>query len=357
MKSLEIQSAGQCEVTSISNVFFDQYMPRANGEFVKVYLYLVRMTGAGTLPLSLCGIADRLNYTEQDVLRALRYWEAENLLALAYDEEGSLSGITVILPCPAYPVSRVSAAPGIPAGNPAGEGLPPEAPVSYPLSSSERRISPQRMRELKENDDIKELLFIAQRYLGKMLSPSEAGKLLYFYDELHFTTDLIEYLIEYCASKEHKSIRYIEKVALAWYEEGITTVKAARQSVSSYHRDYYEILKAIGQGGRHPIDAEISLMKKWIETYQFPMEIIREACTRTVMNTKQPSLKYTDGILSRWHTEGVRSAEDIARLDEAHDKDRQDTPSSKKPRTNAFNSFDQRKYSDEELEKKLLSLS
>ena len=135
MKSLEIQSSGQCEVTSISTVFFAQYMPRANGEFVKVYLYLVRMSGAGTPPLSLCGIADRLNYTEQDVLRALRYWEAENLLALAYDEEGSLSGITVILPCPAYPVSRVSAAPGIPAGNPAGEGLPPEAPVSYPLSS------------------------------------------------------------------------------------------------------------------------------------------------------------------------------------------------------------------------------
>ena len=98
-------------------------------------------------------------------------------------------------------------------------------------------------------------------------------------------------------------------------------------------------------------------MKKWIETYQFPMEIIREACTRTVLNTKQPSLKYTDGILSRWHAEGVRSAEDIKRLDEAHDKDRQDTPAPKKARSNAFNSFDQRKYSEEELEKKLLSLS
>ena len=355
MKSLNIKSAAPCEVTTISNVFFDEYMPRANGEFVKVYLYLVRMTGSGLPSVSLCGIADRLNYTEQDVLRAMRYWEAEKLLSLSYDEEGILSGVTVAGPCPARSEGSFRSAADL-SGNSAGRDMG-EPAVSYPAASSERRISPQRMRELKENDDIKELLFIAQRYLGKMLSPSEANKLLYFYDELHFTTDLIEYLIEYCASKEHKSIRYIEKVALAWYEEGITTVKAARQSVSSYHRDYYEILKAIGQGGRHPIDAEISLMKKWIETYRFSMDIIREACTRTVMNTKQPSLKYTDGILTRWHSEGVRTPEDITKLDEAHEKDRQESSSAKKAKQNSFNSFDQRKYSEDELEQKLLSLS
>ena len=195
--------------------------------------------------------------------------------------------------CPVYPAKRET-----PASHSEPESQRDIAATAgaapYPAASSDRRISAQRMNELRENDDIREFLFIAQRYLGKLLSPSEAQKLLYFYDELHFTTDLLEYLIEYCVSKDHKSIRYIEKVALAWYDEGITTVKAARQSVSSYHRDYYEILKAIGQGGRHPIDAEITLMKKWIETYSFPMEIIREACTRTVLNTKQPSLKYTD---------------------------------------------------------------
>ena len=356
MKSLEIKSSKPCEVTTISNIFFDEYMPRANGEFVKVYLYLVRMTGENAPAVSLCGIADCLHYTEQDVLRALRYWEAENLLSLSYDGDGMLSGITVKGICPLNPPARTDAP--APQAEVSSEGdISRNSAPSYPLSSSERRISPQRMRELKENDDIKELLFIAQRYLGKMLSPSEAGRLLYFYDELHFTTDLIEYLIEYCASKEHKSIRYIEKVALAWYEEGITTVKAARQSVSSYHRDYYEILKAIGQGGRHPIDAEVALMKKWIETYHFPMEIIREACTRTVMNTKQPSLKYTDSILTRWHGAGVQTTEDIARLDEAHEKDRREATGSKKNTGHAFNRFDQREYTEDELEKKLLALS
>ena len=351
MKPLSIKAALPCEVTTVSNTFLDEYMPRANGEFVKVYLYLIRMTGASAPSVTLCGIADRLNYTEQDVLRALRYWEAEKLLSLSYDEDGALSGIAVTGACLAYPARAPQT---VETTEPSPER---EMSSPYPQASSERRVTPQRMTELKENDDIKELLFIAQRYLGKMLSPSEAGKLLYFYDELHFTTDLIEYLIEYCASKDHKSIRYIEKVALAWYEDGIKTVKAARQAVSSYHRDYYEILKAIGQGGRHPIDAEIALMKKWIETYRFPMEIIREACTRTVLNTKQPSLKYTDSILTRWHAEGVRSPEDIGRLDEAHEKEKKASSAPRKNTGNAFNRFDQRVYSEEDLEDTLLTTS
>ena len=58
--------------------------------------------------------------------------------------------------------------------------------------------------------------FVAEQYLGKALSPIEINKLLYFYDELHFSTDLMEYLIEYCVSKGSHSIRYIETVALSW---------------------------------------------------------------------------------------------------------------------------------------------
>ena len=65
---------------------------RANGEFVKVYLYLLRLTYSSADAPSLCEIADKLNYTEQDVLRALRYRETERLLVLGYAEDGSLSG-------------------------------------------------------------------------------------------------------------------------------------------------------------------------------------------------------------------------------------------------------------------------
>lgn len=67
------------------------------------------------------------------------------------------------------------------------------------------------VKELRQKEDVMQLLFIAEQYLGKTLSPSEISRILYFYQELHFSADLIEYLIEYCVSKGSKSIRYMEK--------------------------------------------------------------------------------------------------------------------------------------------------
>ena len=77
-------------------------------------------------------------------------------------------------------------------------------------------LSPDRVKELKQNDEIVQLLYIAEQYLGKTLTPTEMKKILFFYDELKFSPDLIEYLIEYSVSRGHKSMRYIETVALAW---------------------------------------------------------------------------------------------------------------------------------------------
>ena len=348
MNTLHIDQRFRCEATMVPNAFLDEYMPRSNGEFVKVFLYLMRLGGDPEQQVTLGNIADRLNYTEQDVLRALRYWASEGLLTLSFDESGALSGLTLNAVCGAVSPERQKNTPAeLPEGIVGGT-------APYPSSAAARRISPERVIALQDNEDVKELLFIAARYLQKVLSPTEMQKLLYFYDELHFTSDLIEYLIEYCVSKGHPNIRYIEKVGLSWYDEGIRTVKDARQSVSSYHKDYYDILKAIGQGGRHPIDAEIALMKKWIEDYRFPMEIIEEACTRTVMNTKQPSLRYADGILTSWHASGAKTLADISALDAAHagqKKDRSAGSSGGK-----FGRFQQRDYDYDALEAELLEL-
>ena len=59
-------------VTVVSNEFIDNYMARANGEYVKVYLYILRNGGRAD---SVADIADALNHTEADVRRALVYWE------------------------------------------------------------------------------------------------------------------------------------------------------------------------------------------------------------------------------------------------------------------------------------------
>ena len=80
---LSLHNGSASGVTVVSNVFLDYYMPRANGEFVKIYLYLLRLLGAGQGELTLAEVADVFSCTETDILRALRYWEAERLLVLS----------------------------------------------------------------------------------------------------------------------------------------------------------------------------------------------------------------------------------------------------------------------------------
>ena len=81
----------------LSNLFIDQFMPKANGEFVKVYIYLLRMNNKPGVSLGLAQMADSLLCTEGDILRALKYWESENLVSLLY-EGTQLTGITLLSP-------------------------------------------------------------------------------------------------------------------------------------------------------------------------------------------------------------------------------------------------------------------
>ena len=106
---IALYSQGLCEVTALSNFFIDHFMPKANGEFVKVYIYLLRTLGAPQFPLSLSQMADTFSCTEGDILRALKYWEGEKLLSLLY-EGNQLSGITLL--DPAY--SQMQASPHFP---------------------------------------------------------------------------------------------------------------------------------------------------------------------------------------------------------------------------------------------------
>ena len=344
MNTLNIDSEYPCQMTAVPNDFIDKYMIRANGEYVKVYLYLLRAVSASKETPSLPDIADALDYTEKDVLRALTYWMREGLLELGYDENGDLS--TVIL------VNRNGRASNEEENSRTFDLYRENSPYGY--ANPKKDVSAKRLREMQEDDEFGQLVFIVESYMKKPLSQSGAMSLVYYYDTLGFSTDLIDYLIEYCVNNNHRQFSYIDKVALSWYNEGISSVKEARRQTNSFN-DYYRIMKFLGISGRDPIDNEIRIMKKWTNRYGFSLDIIKEACNRTIAHTSQPSFSYADKILTSWMESGVRTKEDIEILDKEHQAQK---PSSKNTssagKKNPFNNFEQRKYNYDELETKLL---
>ena len=80
MTKLTLRNCAQDNITVLENDFIDRYMPQANGEYVKVYLLVLRHLGDSSGMLSIPEMADVLECTEKDVRRALRYWKKQGIL-------------------------------------------------------------------------------------------------------------------------------------------------------------------------------------------------------------------------------------------------------------------------------------
>ena len=96
MGGLKLEAEERIETTTVSNLFIDRYMPRANGEYIKIYLLLLRHFQTPDWELSVSSMADYLDCTEKDVRRGLSYWEREGVLSLRFDPDKKLSGIRLL---------------------------------------------------------------------------------------------------------------------------------------------------------------------------------------------------------------------------------------------------------------------
>ena len=335
MKTLTLKNKFQTNVTLLSNDFIDNYMVNANGEFVKVYLFLLRHLDDPCSSLTITTIADCLNNTENDVLRAFRYWESAGLLLLEKDSEGKITGLELQKTA----LTQTSAKK---AEKPAPEPAP--APKAVPLDT------------FRAQKEIKSLLFIAEQYLGKTLTRTDVETITYFYDSLHMSADLIEYLLETCVENGHKSMHYIQKVALSWADSGIETVAQAKEQSMSYNRHCFAVLNAFGIKNRGPAASELTYIRKWAEEYGFSTDIIQEACRRTISATHQPSFEYADTILTKWHGQNIRHLADIASLDEAFQKEKASHRASARAKTapRNLNNFERRNYDMDSLAEQLL---
>ena len=358
MSTVTVSHGGRSGMTMVSNRFIDEYMVLANDAQIKIYLYLLRMSGAN-LPFGISDIADHFNFMEKDVLRALCYWEKNQLLSLDFDSSHNVKAIR-ILPLPSKepfvssdttaPLSQFQQAEIVP--------LAPKLMISNTLPESSERLekpnySADDLVAFKNNNETSQIIFIAESYTGKPLSASDMQTLLYIYDKLGFSIDLIDYLIQYCVGRGKKQFSYIQKVAINWYDSHITTVEQAKNHTGKYDKSVYTIMKALGKNA-DPTTPEIAFIRKWSQEWGFSLDLILKACERTVLNTDNHRFEYTNGILSKWHAANVKSLQDVDTLEEKHHTTTKTSSKNAGNPKGGFNDFSQRSYDYEELEKALL---
>ncbi|MBQ3795437.1 MAG: DnaD domain protein [Butyrivibrio sp.] len=300
--------------TYVSNIFIDEYMQDANDAQLKIYLFLLRMMSSN-LSTSVPDLADKFNHTEKDVVRALKYWEKKGLISLEYDDAQNLTSIHMedISSQNRFGRRRDDMLKALPSIK--SETIKEEekaAPVKPSYSAAQ-------LRAFKQSEG-SGIMFIAEQYYGRPLNPTEMSTIYYIHDELKFSDDLLDYLMQYCVDNHKADFRYMEKVAINWNQQGIKTPKQARAESFKHDGDIIAIMKALGMENA-PTIKEGSFISAWKGELGFPMDIIMEACDRTVLATQKNRLKYCDGILRNWHESKVTTREDIARLDASHSAD------------------------------------
>ena len=350
MSMLTLNNDCLASVTAVPDLFLEQYMPAANGEFVKVYLYLLKLVKDHQQDSTLSSMADFFSCTENDIVRALKYWEKQGILSLSYTAGESVPTGIAFLPLVRKEESGILPTPESSISGPIA-AAPAVSAVSVEIPQTEQTPAPS----------LQHVLYVAQTYFGHLLSPTEIECIMFFYDDLHFSADLLEYLVEYCVSKGSTSIHYLKKVGLAWQESGIRDVASAKQETTTFNKHYYTILKAFGIRNRAPVEKEAEMMDRWLNTYGFTIDLITEACQRTVSKIGQPSFQYAEGILSKWKEQGVRSMADVEQRDAEHQKRKKTASDQNAARktapaasSNRFNNFHQREYDYQKLEEQLL---
>ncbi len=366
--------------SSISNLFIDYYMTHANGEFVKVYLYLVRLMSFKA-PVSVADIADHFNLTEKDICRAIKYWITQDVMRLNYNQAGELTGITLLplkekkndtdilsrdnialfkMPQDKSPtdikierVNNVSADVTHP-----GTSAPVLSKTTLPKKET---FSPALAAKFHDDEAFSDIIFEAETYFGKNLSAKDMETLIYIYDRLNFSSELMEYLIEYCVTLNKKSMRYAESVANSWYEQGIHTKEEAKDAGQNYNPLYRSIFKQLGINRSEITSIETAYIETWHKDMGFELPIILEACKKAVIaRPNSANFAYVNGILENWYKNGVKSIRDIDKLDKEYAKQKAQTNGQAAKVTNkpnAFGTFASRDMDDELDEMEQLFLS
>lgn len=356
---MKLHNKESVAITTISNTFIDEYMPDANGDYVKVYLYLLRCMQSGHTELSIGSISDLFDYTEGDVLRAMRYWEKAGLLAVARDANGEITDLALQTPKKRNQ-SPVQPADGQPVSIPKSAApiqTPPPVPPAEQYAHKDYSID--ELSRLKQDANFDSVLKVVQGYLGHPLNHRDLQTATFIFDELHFSMELIYHLYEYCiVTRDKRRPEYIEQVAISWAKAGVQTPEEADNVSVAYNADYTAVCKAFGLH-RMPGQIEREYIDHWVKDLGFDTVMLKEACNRTLLKTNKPEFKYANSILESWYKAGVHTPADIEKQDTIHKTQKENT-SVKPASTNKFNQFSQRNYSKEQyssMEKRLIEQS
>ncbi len=262
------------DATPVENLFIQEYMLRADGEFVKVYLYGLMKCYHPEESASLKTIARDLGMEESRVEGAFAYWERLGL------------------------VRRVS-----------------DSPPAYAYQNL-KQIELMRAQDddgLYRYADFNNSLQ-AQFGPDRLLHPQDFERVYDWIEGLGLPEEAVLMLVSGQIKARGKKFAFksLDREARAWADAGVRTIADA-EAMSRASSERYVAVKQVYKklGKRHGVsEPDEALYERWTEEWGFDLPTILAACDETTKGV--PTFGYVNGVLDRMRREGLRDAKGLS---------------------------------------------
>ena len=270
----------------VPSAFVDGYMISADEMSLKVYLYLLCHINDDNMSIESIGQA--LGKSISAVKDAIKCLSQHNIIKFIDENDFCNIEMLALTPCDNTEISAEV------------ETDNSNTDKSVPLSEHPKYLVKEINATLNENKDVRDMFLIAEQLLGKPLNHNEMKILYSFHDWLKLPTSVIVMLLEYCTSVKKMDLRYIEKVAITWAENGIDNFEKASvyiKAQAKLARMEKKVKRIVQISSRELTELETKFVRTWLEEYKASESLIKQAYEITVMNTGKMSFKYMDAVL------------------------------------------------------------
>lgn len=303
----------------VPNCVVDEDIRLASENQLKVLLYILRNNGENLTEKT---VGEQLNIAQGDVKDAVSFWIDRGVLS----EQGD-----------------------IPQADKSEKSDKPPVEVKKkprPLSRVQKPDSIFVSRRINEDKELATLVQETQVILGKPISNGDTATLVMLHDTDGLPCDVLMMLIQYCHSIGKDNMRYIEKMAVNWASEEITTLERAEEKITNLER-YGEAWNRVAmifgiQNSGSPTKAQQENANRWINEWHFSDEMLREAYERCVNKKNSFNITYTNGILKNWNKRNISSLKELKEFEEK--SQRKSTPNGGGENANV--SYDIDKYEE-----------
>ncbi len=266
--------------TRVENMFINEYMVNAPGDYVKVFLYGL-MYADLSMPLENDMIARELSMEEEQVLMAWSYWEKRGVIKKHFaDPEDKFH----------YEVEFVDLKEQLFAGKGTKRG-------------TVKKELPSHLKKRIDDGVMRDMFAQIERITGRFLTGQEPSHVQNWIIDYGIAPEVVIYAYSYCHNQRggKSQYQYVNTVLRDWVDRGLKTIHDIENYLTesdSRHSQYKRVMKALGFT-RNSTEEEKRIMDVWFDDFDFGLETVLEACKKT-SGISSPNINYVNTILTSW---------------------------------------------------------